>query len=272
VDTPKLDKFSKIVWLVNGVILLGLGLFGLGFAAVSTISESREHRRTAITAGASADEKGADAHVRAVRFDTPEAVRGTNVRFVIVRHGSGYLTQPPMELRTSGGSYARARFNRESGPMVNFIFLPPAGAAGHLLFDRPAYIDEFQYPGGGYFGSDTAQNWFTYRVALEDTDGNGRLDGDDAMELYVSDLDGQHLTRVLPPGWRIHEFKNDPDHKSMTVTALRVDTASHKAGELSGAEERAFTYEVAARTLKPYVELNALAAQAAAVLGRSSKH
>jgi hypothetical protein len=268
VDTPKLDKFSKIIWLVNGVILLGLGLFGLGFAAVSAVSESREHGRTAITAGPTTNEK--DAHLRAVRFDTPEPVHGTKIQFVIVRHGSGYLTQPPMALRAAGGSYAMTRFNRESGPIVNFIFLPSTGSAGHLLFDRPAYIDEFQYPGGRYFGSDTAQSWFTYRVALEDTDGNGRLDGDDAMELFVSDLDGQHLTRVLPPGWRVHEFKNDPDHKTMTITALRVDTASRKPGELSGAEERAFTYEVSTRTLKPYVELDALAAQAAAVLGRSS--
>lgn len=250
-SSPRMERISKIVWLVNGVILLGLGLWALGYLAYDKFHEERED--TGASVAPAAGERGAavDTVTRRVRFGTPNTVKRSAYRFVMVR--------PSQEYAPVAGGYFSTSGREPMGPNVNVIFLPPGDGPGHLLLDRPASIARYTVP-------DTLQSWFTYAIALDDTDGNGRLDDGDVTALYVSDVDGQRLSRVLPPEWRSLEYTTNPDGHSLTVTAVRADQAGRGNRVAARGEEHAFIYDIPTRTLKPYAAFDALAAQAAAAL------
>src|SRR5436853_7899367 len=91
-STPNGDRWLKRVWLVNGVVLLPAVVIGLGAAAVAGVSEW--HGDKAVGVAAPSLERApndGNAAGRAVRFDAPESVRGSNTRLVLLHNVAGYL-------------------------------------------------------------------------------------------------------------------------------------------------------------------------------------
>jgi hypothetical protein len=146
--------------------------------------------------------------------------------------------------------------------MVNLIFLSGT-EPGHVLLDKPAYVDWFDYPSTK---ADSLQRWIAYRIALDDTNKDGRLDSDDRVDLYVSDLAGSNLRRVLPPGMRLLDQYPVGDGRHLIVTALQVP--NDWRGSDDELRERAFLYDVQTGATTPYAGLDSLVQKAARVLGR----
>ena len=259
------DRLLKRVWLVNGFLVLALLVLGGGAILVALVSEWRGESRAAVAAPA-AGTAARDAQPRAVRFDAPLRVRGTETRIVLVRNGAGYQTTPMAPV--GGFAASKSYASREDGPLVNVIFLPPGNAPGRLLFDRRAFIKEVSYPGESYGRADSLQTWISYEVALDDTDGNGQLDDEDLTALFVSDLDGKNLRRVLPAGWQLRAHQPLGDGHTIVVTALQAPAgADARDWKEHEAPERAFLYDVPSGQLRPFAALDSLAAQAGALLG-----
>ena len=261
------DRLLKRVWLVNGLALLALLLISVGVAVVSFVSDWRGRDDAAVLASARPGETEASARIRAVRFDVPARIRGTDTRLVLVRNGAGFL---PEDVAAIG---SRSQYDASSapqgGPIANVIFLPANGASGRLVFDRPAYIVAVSYPGAAY-GADSMQTWITYDVALEDTNGNGRLDENDRRELFVSDLEGAGLRAVLPPALRLQGYESMGDARTLVVTALEAPARDQRDWDERTAVQHAFTYEVATRTLRPLSALDSLAVRAGRILGATA--
>jgi hypothetical protein len=210
--------------------------------------------------------RGTPVTLRAVRFSTPLEIWGTKTRVVVVRYGSGQLAAgfgSGSDMRT-GESYSsgRRRGGGSDGPMVNLIFLSGM-QPGHVLLDKPAYVDGFDYP---TTKSDSLQRWIVYRIALGDTNKDGLLDSGDQVDLYVSNLDGSNLRRVLPPGMRF--LNQDPvgDGRRIIVTALQVP--NDWRGSDDELRERAFLYDVQTGATTPHAGLDSLVQKAARVVGR----
>ena len=149
-----------------------------------------------------------------------------------------------------------------SGPRVNVIFLTET-EAGRVLLDRPAYIGWLNYPSTK---ADSLERWITYRIAFDDTNKDGRLDSDDRQDLYVSNVDGSNLRRVLSPGMRLLDEDPVGDGRHLIVTALQVP--NDWRGSEDELRERAFLYDVQTGATTPYVGLDSLVQRAARVLGR----
>src|SRR5205823_14399270 len=99
----------------------------------------------------------------------------------------------------------------------------------------PALIRSVNFPRSK---DDSLQAWITYEIAFEDTDGDGGLDEDDAVSLYVSDLHGGSFRRVLPEGWSI--LAHEPlDGRRIVVLALRsAEVGDRRSLEETRSEER----------------------------------
>lgn len=251
------DWWLKKVWLVNGGLLLALLVLGAGGVLLSFLMSIGGRGAVPVRSAAS---DTAEERPRAVRYSEPRAVRGTDTRLVDVYHGSGYQAGAGL----SGGYSERAG----PGPLVNVIFLDASGA-GRLLVDRPAYIVDVSYPSPA---SDTLvvaadrRTWISYQMALDDTNGDRRLDDRDRRTLYVSALDGTGLRRVLPDGFRVRSVEPlSPDR--MLVLALQEPANGDRADE-DDLPQRAFVYDVAAARLQPYAALDSLSAAAGRILRR----
>jgi hypothetical protein len=256
-----MDRWLKRLWMVNGVLLLALLILGTGALLVSWLSGAFSRNNAVIAADTT---RGAPAKPRAVRFSPPREIWGTKTRVVIVRYGKG---QQGAGFGSGSDMSSREYYSLDgdrgsAGPVVNLIFLSGT-EPGHVLLDKPAYVDWFDSPTAK---SDSLQRWIAYHIAFDDTNKDGRLDSDDRVDLYLSDLDGTHLRRVLPPGMRL--LHQDPvgDGRHLIVTALQVP--NDWRGSDDELRERAFLYDVQTGATTPHVGLDSLVQRAARVLGR----
>lgn len=135
-----IDRLLRGVWLSIGVLLL-VGFLGVGaillFEWVGYVAGGGED--AVEVAGESPAPAARNARI--VRFDPPARVRGTDVRLVLVRNGTGYE-----ETSSDAYSVSSRRGGRGEGPVVNVAFLPGGGGPGRLLFDRPVYVEEVDFP------------------------------------------------------------------------------------------------------------------------------
>ncbi len=260
------DRLFRRIWFANGILLLVLvvGALGLtGYALLNGLWGKGEHgvRPTAI-----GSHPPADLRPRAVRYDDPEPVLNSRWMLVQVRYGADY--GEPSSKGLGLGSVAYERGYRTGGPLVNVLFLPVDGGTGRLLLNRPGYIRgiEFSQARPRYPAERIdSVPWITYEIAFKDTDRSGRLDEDDAAELYISDLDGGNLRRVLPPGLRVRSTHLLPGLQ-LLVTALDARGGERRAEDQL--PQRAVRFNPRTGGLTADLVLDSLAATAGHILGR----
>jgi hypothetical protein len=246
-----IDRVLRWVWLINGVLLLGMLVLGVVVVAGAWVTDlvTRDPGVAVAPRGPPGEERP-----RAVRYELPSAIRGTESRIVLIRHGRGFGSPA-----SSGDRY----FSGDESPIVNVAFLD--GSGGRLLLDRPAYLAAVSWPGEGDRSSrmvkDSLLQQIVYEMALEDGDGDGKLDHRDRPSLYVSDLDGRNLRRVLPAGMVLREWEPLADG-SLLVTALEAPAAAADADEMP---QRSFLVGGDGRA-RPHAALDSVAAAAGRIL------
>lgn len=251
---PSLDRTVKLLWLVIGALLLLFLVVG-GVMILSQVignaGAGSEAVRVASGGGPAREEP------RAVRYGMPAPIRGTATRIVMVNNGTAYGYGPGLD----GGGYASSRA-RTSSAGVNVMFVDGAGV--RLLLDRPAYVQHVDYPVPRQ-DENEARSWITYQVALDDTNRDGRLDQNDAIALYVTDLEGRNLRPVLSPPLRYQS------HEGLGPARILVYALQAPAGAAVDDDrmrQRAFLYDVAAGRLAPYAALDSAAERAGRILQR----
>jgi hypothetical protein len=245
----RVDRVLRWVWLINGVLLLALLVFGAGFVAIGALS-GRGGGSPASSSGEEADSPQGTEAREPIRYDPPVPVRGTGTRVVLVRRGTGYTYS----------STASGASTRGEGAVVNVAFLEGGGA--RLLLDRPGFIDRVRFPGHdpAEAAGDSALRWIVYEMALQDTNADSTVDDRDRRSLYVTDLGGRGLRRVLPEGYELRDWAGQPDG-SLVATGLELAPAP--GGRM---RQRAFVLD-AAGTVRPYAALDSVAAEAGRIVG-----
>jgi hypothetical protein len=245
------ERALRAIWLAIGVLLLG---FLLVFAVVAvtgwirTMGADEAAVRVAKESGAPREE----AH--AVRLSMPDSVRGGRAMIVLV--GSGPDVQ--------GGYGAGSSRSGRQPATVNVIFLDGLGA--RLLLDSPAYVAEVRYPQvRDSSAAGQRQNWIAYHMALEDGNGNGRLDERDPRSLYVSDLEGRNLRPLVRPPLRLLDYRALGPGRIL-VYALEPPPGRQVPEDRM--RQRAFVYDVATGKVLPFTALDAAADRAASILAR----
>lgn len=250
------DRLLKRVWLANGVLILLALIVAAGVALFAVLSNTIGHDANAVAAPLATGGPAAATDPRAVRYSMPQDIYGSSTRLIHVFHGEAYA-------RAEGYDGSRRQYSLylPEGPTVNVIFLQSDGRA-RLLLDRPAFVRALDYP---YAPEDSLQRWISYEMVFDDSNGDHRLDDEDAAVLYVSDLDGTNFRRVTPDGWVVRS------HTALGPTQLLIGAIrapSPERGKEDEQPQQAFVYDLTTSTLTPHAVLDSLAAQAGRILGR----
>lgn len=244
VPATRLQLALRWVWLAIGVLVLVL----LVWAVVFMLHESTGGGGTAAADGTRADSARAKKG-EPLRYGPPQAIAGSATRIVLIHRGSGY-TYSSRALSSAATGQA---------PMVNVAFLEGAGA--RLLLDRPAYISKVSFPGSGTAPAPSdSLRWIVYEMAVGDGDGNGRVDESDPRSLYVTDLQGCGLRRVLPQGYELRDWAPQPGG-SLVITGVQLTRDADRM------PERAFVLD-AAGTVRPYAALDSVVDAAARIVAK----
>jgi len=245
-----LQRLSRWVWLINGVILL----LALVITGISLLAGWLAYGVDRTGEPASVQRDTAQPAPPVIRYDPPQALPGTDARLVLVREGRGLPTPPipPTAAYRAGGAVVNAAILRADG-------------SGRLLFDRRVRIAGISFAGApewlaGPLEPAPEQRHVAYAVADRDTDGDGRVGETDDVQLYVSAVDGGGLRALLPAGHRLVGLHRLGDR--WMVSALQGRGAARR--------QRAFIFEPATG-LRPFATLDSLAARAGQLLSTGQR-
>jgi hypothetical protein len=104
----------------------------------------------------------------------------------------------------------------------NVVFYDKKTLETHLLLDRNALISRFIAPHNQDDKKNLPPQYFLFAIADTDTNGDGAINENDALILYVSDVAGRTLTRVTPLMTHFEDVVTDPDDNALYVR-IKID-------------------------------------------------
>ena len=146
-------------------------------------------------------------------------------------------------------------FNYNYNGSVNVIFVDSNFNLLNTLLDRPALIDNFDFPSGNKY--DSLQQHILYTIAFEDSNQDSVLNNSDQLGLYISNQDGSDFRTILDHANVTHfefsanfkkirvtyeVYSNDPNQRKMKQFAM-YDIPSHKLSQLSKVHDALKTVE-----------------------------
>lgn len=193
----EMNKFLKIVWSVNGVLILVLLLIG-GIVMLVTIFDQFDFApEPEVIVGEKLEEAKAKGLIlQRLTFERPEPILYTDHSLlpVSVRTYENAMRRSKIGMFDSGSSYTEEYTN-----VVNVVFLNRQMEAQSILLDKKAFIESFRYPSREDHisdATDTLQRNISYLIAFEDSNKDGAIDGGDNFDLYLSDLNGTNLRKI----------------------------------------------------------------------------
>jgi hypothetical protein len=191
------NRFLRILWSVNGVLLLGIFIVA-GFILLTEFLNSltRYSPPEVIVGKELEDAKEKGLILQGLEYDEPRALL----------HSTGYIL--PVSVKTYRnpkksdgklriGSVYKAEADEEYN-ISNLVFLDKDMAVQGTLLNRKAFISSFRYPGQNEYGgdSDSVQRNISYEIAFADSNQDGTINYTDDADLYITDLSGNDLTQV----------------------------------------------------------------------------
>ncbi len=247
-----MDRWLKRVWLVNGLVLLISALAYVGIQGAVYMHRWRLRPRP--MPGANLTSR-ADALVsQKLHPSFPRAVGTTD--WTVIPLAVQDLSRPAPR-----ADYDRADLLQMAAPpslhsfalvtepgIMNLLFARKDGSDPHLLLDRPAHITaaELLERQNGSWSNDP---FLVYRLALRDSDGDGRLTRRDRDDLWLSDVDGRGMRAVTDSTLQVLQYRLTDDRtKLMLLVRRRPDGPPRPPADWP---EGLVAYDFATAALRP---------------------
>jgi hypothetical protein len=212
------SKFLKIVWGINGVLILLaaiVGIFMLSFYIYYEIGEKRyEYNKGVIVDESKKEMKKLGFDVQHLLYDTPESIPFTDFYFSQVYVLDKEIPDKVLETIKRANDISRDWF----GGTINIIFFNKRTEEVYTLINEFGFITTVDIPRPYSYSKENhndIRNYNLYRIALEDTNGDGRINRKDKSAYYISDLSGKHLKRITPDGIDFYDYWIDRDNKNL---------------------------------------------------------
>lgn len=222
----RMDKWLRIIWLVNGIALLILFGSVLKEAIESWLPNERRTPRGPIVGGQLEKAKADTVALQDIRSTIPWRIGRTNYSYITL--SARDLTKP-VPVRQYAPRSAAVKFRSFDGEFddrealsdddaINIIFMSDDGTDVRLLLHEKGAIVGTDIPSS----DDSTRCFSIYRIVFRDTDGDGRLTSADREMLYISDLDGRNLRPLLPDSVDVKRAVGSfRDNEIFVVCAIR---------------------------------------------------
>lgn len=228
----KIEKYNQVVWATLGTMAV-LGVVAMVLVSVVSIIASRQSPQ-----GIKVEEP---APGQAERKTETKIVYGDPIvtehsPFVMIPVGlqevsKGRLVKLTGSYYSYGSSFSKASYiyyGLLRGRYNNIVFYSKNTGQSHVLLDRKAVISSFYFP---YGKEDKTQKplpkFLLFGISEDDTNGDGVISEEDAVVVYLADLDGGNFQQVTPSntqliGWEIDQYSG------MIFLRLRKDSDNDK--------------------------------------------
>ncbi len=244
------SKSTRIVWTVNGYLLL------LAFVAVLVLllaelridhwfHRSPDRGLVEVPAGDSLRARAAAS--QHLEYDRPTRIGDTPVFYSSVyvidtRHTEAFL-EAEQSMEEVGPDVV--------GERINVLFYDEQTRTARPLMESNAAILTVDAPSRERYGRDQEamqQPFILYRIALRDTDGDKRINDQDASRFYLSDLSGRNLRPITPDGLDLSYHWFDDDSSSIWFEERTPIGENAPGTDHPLINRRVYRYDVAAAT------------------------
>ncbi len=244
----KFDKALKILWFINGLIILVLVSIATYQIIGELFPEKYDYGNHDIMVGERLEEaKEKGLALQGLVYQKPEPIYNTTNQYIEVS-AKTYEEAKVMALAlSSAGDYGTSLYGA-----MNIIFVDQDYKVIRVLLDATADIREWKFarPERSSEKPDPTVQNIAYEIAFTDSNGDGFLNSEDGHDLYVSGLSGDNLTRVTKDVDIVSfDFQNKNSELFITYTERSNEREEHKRKKFA-------IYHIATKELKPLEDLN----------------
>ncbi|MCF4970592.1 hypothetical protein [Nostoc sp. CMAA1605] len=150
---------------------------------------------------------------------------------LIIKEQSDYVMIPVNVKETDrdqGSILDSSRSYKENySPLYNLIFYRKQDGETHLLLDKKAIINTYEWIETKSAGKPPTRVWL-YRIIDQDTNKDKKLDAQDAVIGYISDVSGKNLQQVTPPNTKVLNWVVLPSQNAVFIRIIKDSNGDNK--------------------------------------------
>ena len=223
------SKFNRIVWTINGIGLLMVLLVALSFVNVNVIERINESDfdRGLIVTDSNKKLNDVKFDLQHIVYDSPEKIASKNIYFSRVTILDKKL---PDDIKKAISEAAQISVDFV-GATINLVFFTADRKEIYKLLERNAYINKISYPSGKHYNDkEKIQPFMLFEIAVKDNNNDHRINDNDNMSYYISDLNGKNLHKITPDTLRIDHYWYTDDYSEIYFESVKEVESSNDLG------------------------------------------
>ncbi|WP_427160302.1 hypothetical protein ACQFX9_00965 [Aliinostoc sp. HNIBRCY26] len=150
---------------------------------------------------------------------------------LIIKEQSDYVMIPvnvEESNRDQGSILDSSRYYKENSSLLyNLIFYRKQDGETHLLLDKKAIINTYEWIETKSAGKPPTRVWL-YRIIDQDTNKDKKLDSQDAVIGYISDVSGKNLQQVTPQNTKVLNWVVLPSQNAVFIRIIKDSNGDNK--------------------------------------------
>lgn len=202
--TMNQNKFMRIIWDINGVIILMVLLYLSGQFVKEWLEESSDDSPEVIVGDKLEEAKSEGLILQGLEVFSPIPIVGS-IGYLVPVSVKTYDVARQETITADLAMASRVSFDYDAGDfgsrygLINVVFLDNNLEPVEQLLKTKGFIRRFQFP--QLYGSleERKKNFIpinSYLICLKDSNGDGAINDNDDADLYISGLSGEDLTQV----------------------------------------------------------------------------
>ncbi|AUS99419.1 hypothetical protein CLI64_02860 [Nostoc sp. CENA543] len=118
-------------------------------------------------------------------------------------------------------------YKENYSPLYNLIFYRKQDGETHLLLDKKAIINTYEWIETKSAGKPPTRVWL-YRIIDQDTNKDKKLDSQDAVIGYISDVSGKNLQQVTPQNTKVLNWVVLPSQNAVFIRIIKDSNGDNK--------------------------------------------
>ncbi|MFN6561162.1 MAG: hypothetical protein RMY28_015420 [Nostoc sp. ChiSLP01] len=142
---------------------------------------------------------------------------------LVIKEQSDYLMIPvnlPDQDREKQNNLSLSRSYERSNNLYNIIFYNKQDGEAHLLLNKKAVINSFELLEVKAANKPITRIWL-YKIIDQDTNADKKINGDDAIVGYISDLSGKNLQQITPNNTQIINWILLPSQNAIFLKIIK---------------------------------------------------
>ncbi|MBW4563196.1 MAG: hypothetical protein KME32_19020 [Mojavia pulchra JT2-VF2] len=152
---------------------------------------------------------------------------------IIIKEQSDYLMIPVYlaeHNQDKESNYGLSRSYVRDNKLYNFIFYHKQDGESHLLLNKKAIINSFELLETKSASKSPIRFWL-YKILEQDTNTDKKLNSEDALIGYLSDLSGKNLQQITPNNTQVINWVIVPSQNALFIKIIKDSNNDKKFTE-----------------------------------------